>query len=247
MRKSLFAVSMLARHGRRGAGLRHQEVRAHRGRRRQLEGRHAERHGRRNAGAHAAERRAHRCRSIRRPKRPARAATERPRRGRLTRPPLRPTTVDDRVDHASDNRVNTRSRLRRASPRLRSHAQRGSGQLQVRQDRCCRTKRRRASTRWSPSSRPITKNIFIEIEGHTDNVGATDHQRAARPGARRGREAVSLRAAPDSAAQDERDQLRRREAGRAEQQPRRPRAEPPRRRQGALVTNSRAHFSVRVL
>ena len=42
-------------------------------------------------------------------------------------------------------------------------------------------------------------------------------QREARPRARRGGEALSLRAVPDSAAQDERDQLRRGEAGRAEQ------------------------------
>ena len=54
----------------------------------------------------------------------------------------------------------------------------------------------------------------------------------ARPRARRGREALSLRAAPGAAPQDQRDQLRRREADRAEQDARRPRAEPPRRHQG---------------
>ena len=49
--------------------------------------------------------------------------------------------------HAS---INER-RGRVAPARLRSDAQRGSGQLQVRQARRCRTKRRRVSTRWSTS------------------------------------------------------------------------------------------------
>ena len=61
------------------------------------------------------------------------------------------------------------------------------------------------------------KNIYLEIEGHTDNVGAAEDQRADRSRARRGGEEVSLRAVPDSAAQDERHQLRRGQAGRAEQ------------------------------
>ena len=80
------------------------------------------------------------------------------------------------------------------------------------------------------------KGAFFEIEGHTDNVGGKVINEQTRPRARRSREAVSLRAAPDSAAQDERHQLRRRQAGRAEQDQRRPRAEPPRRHQGARVT-----------
>ena len=84
-----------------------------------------------------------------------------------------------------------------------------------------------------------SKNVFIEIEGHTDNVGSTDVERAARPRARRSGEAVSLRAAPGAAAQDQRDQLRRRQAGRAEQHARRPRHEPARRREGPFVGPSR--------
>ena len=58
---------------------------------------------------------------------------------------------------------------------------------------------------------------YIEIEGHTDNAGSHGRQLQARPRARRAREAVSLRAAPGAAPQDQRDQLRRREADRAEQ------------------------------
>ena len=58
------------------------------------------------------------------------------------------------------------------------------------------------------------KNVFIEIEGHTDNIGPPETQREDRARARRGRAALSLRAASDSAAQDERHQLRRIEAGR---------------------------------
>ena len=57
------------------------------------------------------------------------------------------------------------------------------------------------------------RRVWVEIEGHTDNTGDKKLQRDARPGARRSREAVSLREAPGAAAQDQRDQLRRREAG----------------------------------
>ena len=55
--------------------------------------------------------------------------------------------------------------------------------------------------------------VWIEIEGHTDNVGEQDVQRAARSRACRSSEALSLRAAPGAAPQDQRDQLRRRQAG----------------------------------
>ena len=80
------------------------------------------------------------------------------------------------------------------------------------------------------------KAVWVEIEGHTDNVGDAKYNELAWPAARRVGEAVSLREAPGAAAQDQRDQLRRREAGRAEQDPRRPRAEPPRRHQGPGVS-----------
>ncbi len=56
----------------------------------------------------------------------------------------------------------------------------------------------------------------------------------------RSRQAVSVRASPDSAAQDQRDQLWRGEAGRAEQHEGRPREEPPRRHQGDGVTKNHA-------
>ena len=76
------------------------------------------------------------------------------------------------------------------------------------------------------------KGAYFEIDGYTDSIGAPEVQREARSRARRSSEALSLRAAPDSAAQDERDQLRRRQAGRREQDQGRPCAEPPRRHQG---------------
>ena len=82
------------------------------------------------------------------------------------------------------------------------------------------------------------KNVFIEIEGHTDNVGSKNYNETARPRARGSREALPLRGAPGAAAQDQRDQLRRGQAGVAEQHEGRPRAEPPRRHQGARVTRS---------
>ena len=79
---------------------------------------------------------------------------------------------------------------------------------------------------------------FIEIEGHTDNAGPPDtNYRLGLERAESG-EAVSLRAAPGAAPQDQRDQLRRREADRAEQDEGRPRAEPPRRHQGAHLNAS---------
>ena len=79
------------------------------------------------------------------------------------------------------------------------------------------------------------KGAYFEIEGHTDSVGGKDLQREARSRARRSREAVSVRAAPDSVAQDERHQLRRRQAGGREQDQGRPRAEPPRRHPRACL------------
>ena len=82
------------------------------------------------------------------------------------------------------------------------------------------------------------KAVWVEIEGHTDSTGDKKMNETLGLAPRRSREAVSLREAPDSAAQDQRDQLRRRQAGGAEQHPRRPRAEPPRRHQGARVRSS---------
>ena len=79
------------------------------------------------------------------------------------------------------------------------------------------------------------KNVWIEVEGYTDNVGPKELNEKLGLDARRIGEAVSLRAVPDPAAQDQHDQLRRRQAGRAEQDEGRPRAEPPRGHQGARV------------
>ena len=79
------------------------------------------------------------------------------------------------------------------------------------------------------------KGAYFEIEGHTDNVGDKTSTRSIGLERAEAVEAVSLRAAPDSAAPHERDQLRRGEAGGPEQHQGRPRAEPPRRHQGARL------------
>ena len=76
---------------------------------------------------------------------------------------------------------------------------------------------------------------YIEIEGHTDNVGPKDTNY--KLGLERA-EAVKRYLYEHHqvpAAQDQRDQLRRREADRAEQDQGRPRPEPPRRHQGPGV------------
>ena len=74
---------------------------------------------------------------------------------------------------------------------------------------------------------------FIEIEGHTDNAGPHGSELQAWPRSRRSGQALSLRAAPGAAPQDQRDQLRRGKADRAEQDESRSRPEPPRRHQGS--------------
>ena len=122
---------------------------------------------------------------------------------------------------------------------LRDRAQRRPRPVQARQGRCCRKTRPARSTPMVSQLKADKKAVWVEIEGHTDNIGdARLNQQLGLP-ARRSREAVSLRAAPDAAAQDQRDQLRRREAGGAEQHQGRPRTEPPRRDQGARVRHRR--------
>ena len=79
---------------------------------------------------------------------------------------------------------------------------------------------------------------YIEVEGYTDNVGVEGLQREARPRARRVGEALPLRAAPDPAAPDQRDQLRLGQPGGAEQDEGRPREEPPGRDQGVGVSRT---------
>ena len=87
------------------------------------------------------------------------------------------------------------------------------------------------------------KGAYIEIEGHTDTAG-TEHVNY-QLGLERAENVKRYiyETAPGSASPDQRDQLRRREADRAEQDQRRPRAEPPRRHQGAhLVRESRSRY-----
>ena len=68
---------------------------------------------------------------------------------------------------------------------------------------------------------------FFEIEGHTDALGPKAVQRENRPRSRRGREAVSVRTAPDPAAPHQRDQLWHGQAGGVEQDARGPRPQSP--------------------
>ena len=79
------------------------------------------------------------------------------------------------------------------------------------------------------------KNVWIEIEGHTDNVGAKTTNEKIGLERAQAVERYFLRPVPDPAAQNERDDLRLREAGCPEQDEGRPRAEPPRRHQGPRV------------
>ncbi len=72
------------------------------------------------------------------------------------------------------------------------------------------------------------KNVFIEIEGHTDNVGSPAINEKIGMERAQAVEKYLYRAVHDPAAQDERHQLRRNEAGRAEQDEGRSRPEPPR-------------------
>ena len=128
-------------------GVRDQEVRAHQRRRSERQGRLARPLGRGDAGAHAQERRA-----ITEVDQKAQAGGRRRRRRRRQRATAaqqraQPTpatateagTKVDAIDKASQ------------APRLRSRAQRGSGQLQVRQDRAAGRSQGARSTRWSRS------------------------------------------------------------------------------------------------
>ena len=74
---------------------------------------------------------------------------------------------------------------------------------------------------------------YIEVEGLHRQHRPEGLQRQARAAARRVSEAVPLRGTPDSAAPDQRHQLRPRQAGCAEYDEGRARQEPPRRDQGA--------------
>jgi hypothetical protein len=76
---------------------------------------------------------------------------------------------------------------------------------------------------------------YIEIEGHTDNTGSKILNDKLGLERARKREALPVRDVPDSAAQDQRDQLRRRQAGGAEHDQGRPRSEPPCGHQGIGV------------
>ena len=98
--------------------------------------------------------------------------------------------------------------------RVRGRPERREGQLQVRQGRRCPTTVKPELDQARAAAQGESERRFIEIEGHTDNVGDKEIQLQARPRARREREALPVRAAPGAAPQDQRDQLRRRQAGR---------------------------------
>ncbi len=79
---------------------------------------------------------------------------------------------------------------------------------------------------------------FVEIEGHTDSSGDKLVNQRIGEAARRSGEALSLRGTSGPAAQDERHQLRRRQAGQPEQHPRGPRAESARRHPHSCVVTT---------
>ena len=138
------------------------------------------------------------------------------------------------------HRGSARGQHRRRNPQadLRDRAERRPRQVQARQGRAAGRRQGARIDTMVNQLKTDKKAVWVEIEGHTDNVGDKTLQRALGLDARRSREAVSLREAPGAAAQDQRDQLRRRQAGGAEQHPRRPRAEPPRRDQGPRLDGS---------
>ena len=125
--------------------------------------------------------------------------------------------------------------------RLRSGAERREGQLQVRQGRRCPRTSTPELDQLVQQLKANPNGAYIEIEGHTDNVGDEGHQLQARPRARGEREALPVRDAPGAAPQDQRDQLRRRQAGGRQQDQGRPRAEPSRRHQGARLKRAPVH------
>ena len=215
MRKSLFAASMLALTVAVAPACATKKfVRTEVGNV-NYEGRHAERHGRGDPGADASERRAYRrSRQEGRSGRPVGAGRAQTRR-------MPPQAAANEVGGQRPTTRDQRSRRRRSSPRSRKlvyavtlSEDQGNfkfGKTDLPDEAKARLDEVIAQLKANP------KNIFIEIEGHTDNVGDKDAEREARSRARRSGEAVSLRAAPGSAAQDQRDQLRRGQAGRAEQ------------------------------
>jgi peptidoglycan-associated lipoprotein len=79
------------------------------------------------------------------------------------------------------------------------------------------------------------KGVFIEVEGHTDNVGpaAYNQQLGLERAETVKRYLYAQHQVPT--AQDQRDQLRRGQAGRAQHHADRPGAEPPRRRPNPVV------------
>ena len=111
---------------------------------------------------------------------------------------------------AAADKVNTRAdkiESRVEAHRLRSRPERRRGRVQVRPGE--------APAGYGIELDELVNQLkanpngaYIEIEGHTDNVGPQGYQLQNRARACRGREALPLRAAPDSAPQDQRDQLR---------------------------------------
>ena len=126
----------------------------------------------------------------------------------------------------------TRSSARPEAARLRSRPERRQGQLQVRQGgHAGRSEGRNRSARGAAEGRAEGR---VHRDRGPHGCGRPDHLNY-QLGLERAENVKRYlyETAPGAASQDQRDQLRRREADRAEQDQGRPRAEPPRRHQGA--------------
>ena len=233
MKKLVLAAPILGARARRIHRLRDQEDGQAERRRSERQGRHAVEVGRGEPGAHPRQRRADR-----------RSRSEGAGGGPAA--PRRPDSAPTRRTRAAD-KVNARAdAIETASKRLVYEVVLSEDQGNFKFGKA--TMPDEAQGRDRPAGRAAEgepeRRLHRDRRPHRQRR-RQGHQRQARPRARRSGEAVSLRAAPDSAAQDQRDQLRRREADRAEQDQGRPRAEPPRRHQGPGVRSAGRGFAAR--
>ena len=213
MRKSLLAVTAARLRRRRNDGVRDQGLRQEPGRPGQQQGRHAQHVARGNAGAHAARTKRGSARSTPRPAPRRRSATA----GAARRPP-RPTARPWRPAKARARRTTPPRRRRRAVEALDKSSKRIVYEVVLSEDS---GNFKFGTTALPDEAKAQIDELVAQAEGRSEGRvlrnrrphrqrRRQDGEREARHGARRSREAVPLRAAPDSAAPDERDQLRRR-------------------------------------
>ena len=164
-----------------------------------------------------------RSRSRRRRSGPARTRRPSPRPTsascRLTR---RPAAAQRRGGHRADGGRHRRDQGRgggegHQADRLRSDAQRGPGQLQVRPRRVLPDEAKARLDEVVQQLKANPNGAYIEVEGLHRQHRVEGLQREAGPRARRVGEALPVPGAPDPAAPDQRDQLRPGQPGGAEQ------------------------------